>query len=98
MTNKMKMCFPVMLTNRTLGYTYTNDYELPSKKKQFKILRNAKYAGFNIIELNTGRYGRVIRYGRKMKFSFGGKIIKMSSQYDYDKYCENVHCSINPKF
>ena len=93
--NEKLMCHPIILTNWTLGYVYTKGYKLPSRKEQAKIIRNAKYSGFNIIELNTGRYGKVVRKGNKLKFVVCGKIIKMLPEYDYDKYNEKVHVSIN---
>lgn len=90
------ICYPVALRNSTLGYVLIEDYTLPTKDQQKEILKyGLANSSATIIEMNTGRIGKVVIKDDVMYLKNNEGLIVVKPNYDYDLFNNKVHFSIN---
>lgn len=91
-----RLCYTILLGNSTLGYVFTKDYILPTKDQQKEILKyGLANSSATIIEMNTGRIGKVVIKDDVMYLKNGEELIVVKPNYDYDLFNNKVHVSIN---
>lgn len=93
-----RLCHPIILRNRTLGYVFTEDYTLPSEDQQKEILKyGLKNSSATIIEMNTGRIGKVVIKDDVMYLKNNKGLIIVKPNYDYDLFNSEIHPFLSEK-
>lgn len=87
-----RLCYTILLGNNTLGYVFTKDYILPTKDQQKEILKyGLKNSSVTIIEMNTGRIGKVVIKDDVMYLKNSKGLIIVKPDYDYDLFNRDIH-------